>query len=99
MKNDPDYQANQGYSQKNWREQNPDYWKKYRQRHPEYVKANRRLQKARDKKRRRQALAKMDALKNDLPVKAGCYYLFSGEKTDLAKMDASWRKIYLIPDG
>ncbi len=88
MKNDPDYQANQRDSQKNWLEQNPDYWKKYRQRHPEYVKTNRRLQKARDKKRRHQALAKMDALKNDLPVKAGCYYLSSGEKTDLAKKDS-----------
>ncbi len=99
MKNDPDYKKNQRDSQKNWREQNPDYWKRYRQRHPEYVKTNLRLQKTRDKKRRRQALAKMDSLKNELPVKARGYYIFFGEKMDLAKMDASWQKIYLIPGG
>ena len=39
----------------------------------------------------------MDALKNESPVKAGCYYIFSGEEMDLAKMDASHRKILIIP--
>jgi len=97
MKNDPDYKKNQIDSHKTWREQNPGYWKKYRQRHPEYVKSNRRLQKKRDKTRRNQAFAKMDALKNELPVKAGSYYIFSGEEMDLAKMDASHRKIFIIP--
>ena len=99
MKNDLDYTKNQRDSQKNWREHNPDYWKNYRSCHPEYVKVNRRLQKDRDKTRRIQALAKMDALKNDLPVKARVYRMFSGEKMNLAKMDASWQRIYLIPDG
>ena len=99
MKNDPDYKRNQKDSQKNWREKNPDYWKNYRSRHPGYVKANRRLQKDRDKTRRIQALAKMDTLKNELPVKAMVYRMFFGEKMELAKMDASWQRIYLIPDS
>lgn len=99
MKQDPDYKANQRDSQKAWQEQNQDYWKKYRRHHPNYVQSNRQLQKDRDKKRRNQALAKMDALNNESPVKAGSYYIISGKKKPLAKMDASWQKIYLIPDG
>lgn len=97
MKSDPDYQKNQRDSHKNWLEQNPDYWKNYRKRHPGYVKSNLRLQKVRDDRRRCEHLAKMDALKNESPVKAGCYYIFSGEEMDLAKMDASHRKIFIIP--
>ena len=96
MKNDSDYKKNQIDSHKNWRERNPGYWKRYRQHHPEYVKSNRQLQKERDKTRRRQVLAKMDALKDGSPVKAGGYYMFSDEKMDLAKVDASWVRIYLI---
>ena len=49
--------------------------------------------------RRIQVLAKMDALKNDLPVKARVYRMFSGENMELAKMDASWQRIYLVPDS
>jgi len=99
MKNDPDYKKNQRDSYKNWLENNSDYWKNYRRRHPDYVKANRQLQKGRDKMRRIQVLAKMDALKNDLPVKARVYRMFSGENMELAKMDASWQRIYLVPDS
>ncbi len=55
---------------------------------PDYVKTNLRLQKVRDDRRRDEHLAKMDALNNESAVKAGCYYIFSGEEMGLAKMDA-----------
>ena len=99
VKTDIDYQKNQKECQKSWQERNPDYWKNYRSCHPEYVERNRRLQKNRDKKRHLKRLAKMDALKSEISIKAGCYYVFPIQKMDLAKMDASAQKIYLIPGG
>ncbi len=99
MANDPDYHKNQKDGQESWQARNADYWRKYRSDHPEYVERNRLLQKNRDKKRRLARLAKMDASKSELSIKSGCYYIFPVQKVDLAKMDASGQKIYLIPGG
>lgn len=96
MANDPDYQANQRDCLRQWRKRNPDYWTRYRSQRPGYVRRNRLLQKERDKKRRFQDLAKMDALKKISLVKPGTYYLIRA-KGNLAKMDALSEKIFLIP--
>lgn len=96
MRSDPDYRANQQDCQKRWRKQNPDYWRQYRMEHPQYVERNRLLQRKRDKKRRVQNLAKMDALERVSLLESGIYYLIP-EGSDLAKMDALNRRFILIP--
>lgn len=89
---DPDYKANQTDSQKAWREKNPDYWRKYRELNPQYVEHNRSRQRA------RRGVAKMDASGMDLPLESGAYYIVP-EWAGVAKMDASVRKVRLIPVG
>ena len=96
MKDDPDYQDDHRDAQQCWIEQNRDYWRRYRALHPDYVKRNRLLQRKRDRKRR--DLAKMDALGDFSPVKAGSYYLIPA-KENLAKMDALSHKYFLIPSS
>jgi hypothetical protein len=93
MATDPDYRANHQDSQKSWRKRNHNYWRKYRSRHPNYCQRNRLLQKLRDRKRRFQNLAKMDALEHLSSIKAGTYYLLPR----LAKMDVLAQKVVLIP--
>ena len=95
---DADYRKNQQESSKNWQEQNRDYWSRYRSDHEHYRDRNRQLQKVRDARRRAKRLAKMDALKTKNDMIPGAYYLISiGD--DLAKMDASVQKIFIIPDS
>ena len=96
MKDDPDYRDDHRDAQQGWIEQNMDYWRRYRVLHPDYVKRNRLLQRQRDRKRR--DLAKMDALGEISPVKAGSYYLIPA-KGDLAKMDTLSHKYFLIPSS
>jgi hypothetical protein len=96
MKNDPDYRDNQRDAQKCWMEENRDYWRRYRDRHPEYVKLNRLQQRERDRRRHMPDLAKMDASDEISYVKPGSYYLIPA-KGNLAKMDTSSRKYFLIP--
>ena len=93
---DPDYRANQGDCQKRWRKQNPDYWRQYRMNNPLYVERNRLLQKKRDRKRRLDSLAKMDALERVCLLESGTYYIIP-EGADLAKMDALDRRFILFP--
>lgn len=96
MASDLDYQANQRDCQKRWRKQNPDYWRQYRMNNPLYVERNRLLQRKRDRKRRLDSLAKMDALKLVSPLESGTYYIIP-EGADLAKMDALDRRFILFP--
>lgn len=93
---DLDYQANQRDCQKRWRKQNPDYWRQYRMNNPLYVERNRLLQRKRDRKRRLDNLAKMDALKRVSLLESGTYYIIP-EGADLAKMDALDRRFILFP--
>lgn len=86
------YKLDHRDSNEQWRNRNPDYWKRYRLSHPEYTSRNRELQKGRDRVR----LAKMDASEPQSLVKQGAYYLIPGS-ADLAKMDASVLKVHLIP--
>jgi hypothetical protein len=96
MANDPDYKATQRDCRKRWLKQNPDYWRKYRIRNPQYTEHNRLLQKKRDRKRRLDNLAKMDALERVSHLESGTYYLMP-EGVDLAKMDALNHRFILIP--
>jgi hypothetical protein len=97
---DPDYQANQRDSQRDWSKNNPDYWRNYRSQNPDYVKHNRMLQKSRNAKRRsKKMIAKMDALKPNLPIKAGTYFIVAKPLAGIAKMDALYQKVHIIPDG
>jgi hypothetical protein len=63
---------------------------------PLYVERNRLLQKKRDRKRRLDSLAKMDALKRVSLLESGTYYIIP-EGADLAKMDALDRRFILFP--
>ena len=98
MKNDPDYQDNQRNAQQYWKEHNRGYWRGYRDQHPQYVKRNRLLQRERDRRRRSRDLAKMDASREISLVKAGSYYLIPA-KGNLAKMDTSSQRYFLIPSA
>ncbi len=98
MATDPDYQLNQRDCQKDWKRRTPGYWRRYRSQHPGSRARNRLLQKHRDRRRRLQHLAKMDALGEISPVKPGSYYLIPA-KGDLAKMDALSHKYFLIPSA
>ncbi|MBS4067319.1 MAG: hypothetical protein KGZ62_01815 [Sulfurimonas sp.] len=91
---DPDYKANQKECQKAWVEKNPDYWRNYRKEHPEYVERNRLLQKVRRSKQSA-GVAKMDASASDSSVGSGSYWLIP--ERGVAKMDASIRKVHLVP--
>ena len=95
MASDPDYRANQGDCQKRWRKQNPDYWRQYRINNPLYVERNRLLQRKRDRKRRLDSLAKMDALNRVCLLESGTYYIIP-DGVDLAKMDALDRRFILF---
>ncbi len=58
---DSDHRANKEESQRAWRQQNPDYWKRYREKNPEYCEQNRQLQRKRDLKRHHKKLSVTDA--------------------------------------
>ena len=93
LADDPDYKANQKDAQKTWREKNPHYWKEYRKRSPQYVENNRNRQRER---RRGGSVAKMDASGMDLTLESGTYFIIPAS-AGVAKMDASARKVLLIP--
>jgi len=90
---DPDYKANQQDCQKIWREKNPDYWREYRVRNPQYAEHNRNRQRER---RRGGGVAKMDTSGMVLPLESGTYFIIPAS-AGVAKMDASARKVHLIP--
>jgi hypothetical protein len=93
LANDPDYRANQRDCQKAWREKNPDYWREYRQRNPRSTERNRNRQRER---RGGGSVAKMDASMTDLALESGTYFIIP-VSAGVAKMDASARKVRLIP--
>lgn len=66
-KTDHDYHENQAQAQATWRGKNLDYWRQYRETHPTYTENNRREQKARNARRRDDAIAKSDASRRWLP--------------------------------
>jgi hypothetical protein len=99
MASDPDYQANQRDCFRSWSKRQPGYWRQYRRSNSDYCERNRLLQRVRDKKRRGKNLAKMDALKPSLSIKPGTYYLIPQRDRQLAKMDVSVQKVFVIPTG
>jgi len=54
---DADYREGCRQSARQWRKQNPEYWKEYRAAHPTSAERNRQLQRSRDRKRRLKSLA------------------------------------------
>jgi hypothetical protein len=93
---DEDYRRNQGDAQRRWRESHRDYWREYRQSHPDYSERNRCLQRERNHLRRREMVAKMDALAPRTSVAPGTYQLLPYEPGGIAKMDALIVKIDLV---
>ena len=92
--NDPDYKANQRDCQRQWHKRHPGYYKEYRQRHPESCERNRLMQRYRNSRRRsRQKIATMDAFRPAPVLHPALYYLLPV----IAKMDASARKVIIIP--
>ncbi|MCD6389743.1 MAG: hypothetical protein J7L69_10060 [Desulfobulbaceae bacterium] len=98
---DPDYRANQKVSNKNWAQNNPDYWKEYRSRNPDKTQRNRILQGVRNRKRKgtsvnakmdASSIAKMDALNPSEVEVVGRFWLVPV----IAKMDASMVNILRI---
>lgn len=104
LKADPEYRANQKFSNKKWLAENPDYWKKYRNKNPKKVERNRTLQAIRNKRARKNKnakmdssdlIAKMDASKSNKIKSVGQYWLVPV----IAKMDALKVNIVVIPDS
>ena len=104
----PEYRANQKYSNWKWREANPGYWKKYRERNPKKAERNRMLQRFRNQRRGAKKpvpnndsasmIAKMDASKSIKTTKfkaIGQYWLVPV----IAKMDALRVNIIAISTG
>lgn len=88
LRTDPDYRDNQSRSNKDWVTENPDYWRKYRDKNPDYVDSNRKKQQARNKKRQKTSIAKMDALAPTSVLPSGRYRLTPVPDDRIAKMDA-----------
>jgi len=97
MARDPDYRDNQRDAWMAWQERHRSYWHDYRCRHPDYVGRNRLIQRIRDARRSSQDLAKMDALRPNLSIKPGSYYLIPDPDQNLAKMDGLAQKVTIIP--
>ena len=102
IRTDPDYNANQKISQKEWARTNPGYWKAYRKKHPEKAERNRVLQSIRNRKARAKnahvhmgmpLIAKMDSSKADNFEAVGQFWLIPV----IAKMDALKVNIVKVP--
>lgn len=102
MKIDPEYNATQKISQKQWGKANPDYWKKYRKKNPDKAERNRVLQALRNRKARSKntgvkmdtpLIAKMDASKSDTFQALGQFWLIPV----IAKMDSLKVNIVKVP--
>ena len=99
LQSDPEYRESQRISNKQWQQNNPDYWKQYRQKNPDKTALNRSLQRVRNKRRtsssfspaesKTQLIAKMDASNLGCDALSGHYWLVPV----IAKMDAI--KIYI----
>jgi len=92
MRTDPEYNATQKISQKQWARAHPGYWKAYRNEHPEKAERNRILQTIRNRKKRSKhtdiemdmsLIAKMDSSKTDTFQPLGQFWLVPV----IAKMD------------
>ena len=98
-KNDPDYKDNQSRAQRDWCERNPSYSREYRRRNPAYCERNRAQQRSRNRKRRADLIAKMDASAPPSPVLSGIYRMTPVAVAGVAKMDAWTVEITLLSSG
>jgi hypothetical protein len=88
------YRMNHADAQRRWRESHKGYWHRYRESHPWYAERNRRLQRHRNKRRRKwkkpymrdrgAGIAKMDAQPIDI---SGTYRLIPLSGPLIANMD------------
>ena len=108
LSQDEDYRRNQAEAQRRWRENNTHYWRKYRKEHPDYTRRNRELQRERNRRRRGRVrpraclgeeIAKMDVNKQENLIIPGDYQLVLLDNQRIAKMDAIFVNLSLIPDS
>ena len=104
---DPDYRDNDVQANRQWRSQNPGYWRAYRRNHPQYVTRNRQQQRQRDQARRQKppqppplpALANEDASSRQVQLETGTYRMIPVTGGDLANEDAWLVKIAVLSGG
>ncbi len=107
MANDKAYSEGQTDCQENWKEKNPNYWKKYREKNPKYTERNREKQKERDRLKRApkanksisKSLAKMHPSKPIYPIISMICKVISGKDKSLAKMHPLIVEIHEITEG
>jgi len=107
MAEDETYRRDQKDAQKDWCNNNPDYWKKYRSENTEYTDRNRTKQKVRNchlkgsssVKTESGGIVKMDALQVKKETLSGRYQLIPFTVRDIAKMDAIIIEIDVIKGG
>lgn len=85
-------------AQKNWRENNPDYWREYRSTHPEYAERNRMLQRDRNRQQPERGIAKMDVSNPPFPFSSGIYRIEEAVKGTIANKYSWIVKIVLISE-
>lgn len=94
MAEDSQYRQEQHTAQKDWRANNPDYWKRYRSSNLEYTEKNRELQRERNRRRgvpqavdpKNDVIAKMAALSAKNTLFPGRYKMLPLSPTRVAKM-------------
>jgi len=91
---DADYRDTVRNSQRNWRQQHPDYWKEYRQQHPEAAERNRQQQQRRDGQRRLENLAKNN-LALDLKSMVSGVWFVGPAAADLAKNNLASATVFI----
>ena len=107
MAEDETYRRDQKEAQKDWCNNNPDYWKKYRSKNTKYTDRNRVQQKERNRTVKGLSsvkpdfgkIAKMDALQAKNKTLSGRYRLTPLSAPDIAKMDAIIVEIDVIKGG
>lgn len=96
LASDADDADNQAQAQRRWCTGHARYWRDWRSRHPEYCAQNRVRQRARDRRRRGDDLAKSDAIEAKVPIRSGTYRLTPAASEDLAKSDAITVEITVV---
>ena len=82
-------------SSRNWRAENPGYWKRYREAHPDKADENRIRQQARDQKRRVLDLANNN-LALDLKSCAAGVWLFGPATAHLANNTLATTQVFIV---
>jgi len=96
LASDPEYHQVTLESQKQWRDEHPDYQKNRRQ-NPEVRKNNRQGQRRRDQKRRLRRLLDKNNLALDLKHSASEVWLLGPKLRDLDKNNLASAQVLILP--